>query len=356
MKRRAIILVSLILTAAGAAPADSITLKLPYPEGIVITNVKDGSIYFRLANMKPMIGPLAELQEISISGIADLDAAEKLLKSRQYDQALAAYEQLLKKPAPDDKPWLGQLVSYRILTTAVRAKQIDRAVAAWLSLMDANEASAPIIALRPAVPTEKGDAVDRAIDLLAGKENQTSPAYRNAVDPYRMKLLQLQGRNAEAATLAEKISRSAQPDPGTPQSGRVAFVSKIEAAEQFLRSQQSDKVLSTLDPLMEQFNEAELVRALLATGQAQLALGKAAGEPQRQTLLCQATLSAMRVLMLGSAADDDKARALWVAGQASESFKDPNTAAAKKCYEKIIADYPRTVTSTAARQALTRLK
>ncbi|MCE5328331.1 MAG: hypothetical protein LLG01_18165 [Planctomycetaceae bacterium] len=356
MKHIAAIVAGAILMSGVAARADSITLKLPYGEGIVVTDVKDCIIYFRLPTMKQIIGSIADLKEISISGVPDLDAAEKLVKERQYDQALSAYEQLLKKPAPEDKAWLKPLISHRMLSAAVRAGQIDRAVAAWLSLMDANSASKETIALRPPLPKEKSDAADRAIELLAGKDSQTSPAYRSAVDPYRMKLLQIQGRDAEAATLAEKISRAAQPDTNTADGGRVAFVSKIEAAEQFLKSQQPDKAVAALQPLMEQFNQTELVRALLAMGQAQLTLGQAAAGAQQQTLLCQAGLNAMRVLMLGGAGEDDKARALYLAGQANESFKTPNTAAAKKCYQKILNDYPRTVTSTAARQALTRLK
>ncbi len=270
---------------------------------------------------------------------------------RKYADAVDAYAKAAKARIPETKGWLRRLISHRQMVAAAKAGRIDLAVSAWLIIMDGNKASANAIRLRPALPKTKRPENDKAIEILATREDHAVAAYRNAVNPFRMKLLQLQGRSEEAAKLADKISGDTF---GTGQ-GRVAIISKIEAAEQYLKAGQLEKTIGSLTPLLGKFNESELIRALTAMGTAQWKLGKGLAGDQQKEMLCRAGVNFMRIVAMDVSSGAEKAEALYMTAQVNESFKKPNRTAARKCYERILSAYGKSPSAAKAKEALDRL-
>jgi hypothetical protein len=342
------VLLAALAAAASPARADRLIIAgIPYAQ-VRLTGVGNCRIIFNMPSGKSLSKSLLRVTMVDVTDLPLLGEAEQLMASGRAAEAVAVYGKAEKAEIPPGKSWLKLLLAHRKLAAAKKAGVIFEATAAWLAVMDANNASVTAINLRPAAPAAKSAANDRAIELLKSKENSPNKAYAAAASRLQIKLLNLQGRTKEAGRLAAKLV--------TGSAGTDGIKNKLATSASYIKAGEADKAVGILQPLIRRCNRQDLPRVMLLLGKAQLILaGKAEGS-RKHKLLCEAGLNFVRVAAFFGGAREEASEALYYAGQVNQSLAKPNIRAARAAYKEVIERYRTTPAGAKATKALAALK
>lgn len=313
MKNLLAILVLLIVAAA--AGADELVCKGMTYAAANVKDVIDSNVQFEFAGHLVSKNVL-EIDRITIVGKDSFNLAEDFLAKGDFASAVQNYD-LAADRAGDD--WLARLIEYRRLRVLDLASQVDRAAAEWLVIMDRFEGSRLGSVFRPTHLAVKGSpANDRAIAALEARLPKVKDNYAQSIKQFLLELYTAQGLKDKASALADELSGSAgDVSPFSSQLKVLASQVEIEPA----------KALATLDANLRAYSSAELPKALLLRGRAQLQLAAQASPKARRPLLLQAGLNFMRVAAFYPAAAE-AAEALYRAALVHRQLDNPAAARA----------------------------
>lgn len=344
------VVVILAALAAGASPAnaDSVTISgIPYTQ-VRLTGVENCLVTFWMASGKSLTKSVSEVTRVNVTDFPLLSEAEQLMAGGKAAEAVAVYAKAERSNIPLGQSWLGNLLAHRKLVAAKKAGMIFEASAAWLAIMDANNASVAAIKLQPDIPKTKSPANDKAIELLKDKEDSANKAYASAANRLQIKLLNLQGRTEEAGKLAGKLAARS--------GGQDEITTKLAAVAGYVKAGAPDKAMKLLQPLIAQCGQRDLPVAMLLLGKTHLILaGKAEGH-EKHKLLCEAGLNFVRVAAFFGSAREEASEALYCAGLVNQSLAKPNIRAARAAYKEVIKRYKTTPAAAKAAEALAALK
>ena len=340
LSRGAIAMVAAASLAA-AAPADSVYVQGSPPYlSVRVMNLIGCELVFRATAGGVIRKPVAEITFLKILGRSDLSEAEQLMKTGE--KAIARYDKAFRVAG---ESWMKRLVRHRLLRALDQAGTIGRAVEQWLAIVDANEASAQALALRPEKLAPKGSGENaRAIELLVGKLGGVSePSYAAAIRQLLLKVYWAEGREKQAVALAKAIGESpAVREPGRERDPRPTpagtLQAQLEAAAVLIGSGRADQALPQIEANLKSYSHVDLSRALLLAGRAQMQMARKADKDGQRRLLLKAGLNFMRVAFFFP--DRDEApEALYEAGRVNALLG--NTAAARTAFQQVLERYPK---------------
>jgi len=355
MKMRRIAAILLILGAAGAVRGDVIRAKGIRHGSATITDAKDAHVHFT-SNRAPFVVPVAQVQVIAMEGNDKFNRAEELLRDKSFAKAVAAYDSALKGASG----WKERLIRYRRLTALDQAEQIDRAAAEWVWIVDGCADKTTALKLRPARLGKKGSKENaRAIALLEEKLAKVADkGYEAGIKGLLLDLYQREGNEEKAAKLAAELLGTPATRPDVSGNGPPPAVGDLDqqlkgAAVILLRDPAA--ALAGIEENLDRYSPAQLSRALLLAGKAQVALAeKAEGEPKTRLLL-KGGLNFMRVWTYYPGAPEAP-EALYLAGKVNASLPSPNLAAARAAYQRVRTMYRKSPFAQKAQDALAALK
>jgi hypothetical protein len=292
-----------IVAVGAAAAADEIYLgKLPVPTTIV--DAKDFVITYRSGGGRIRQKALSEITMLQISGRADFNEGERLLRDGKPAEAAKAYDRAFRNAIQD---WLRRLIRYRRLAALDAAGLIDRAAEEWLIVADELNASPASLRARPSTPGEKGSRRNaRAIALLAEKlKSVRQKAYQQAASTLLLELYEKEGRHEEAEALIRAVGLDRPRPEGEPKTrpgpAVGALAGRLKAAAFLVRRAERQRdaavageAIRALEADRLRCNRDELETALLLMGRAQMIAYENSPKKDRELLL-QAGLNFMRV-------------------------------------------------------------
>ncbi|HUT61682.1 MAG TPA: hypothetical protein VNA25_27910 [Phycisphaerae bacterium] len=344
--RTALVLATLVLVTA-AVGADDVTIKKwPVFKGATITEVKAGQITFRPSSGVVNTKPMSDVQSVRVDGSDDLNRAEALVAQGKAAEAVSAYDAALRRARAGT--WQARLARYRRLAALEAAGLIDRAAEEWLVVMDESGSSAAAVAMRPKV-ADKPSGADRAISRLEVRlKTISSKPYQSAIKGLLLSLYQKQGMKDKAEALAAELSGK------TVTPSATGARDQLRGLEVRIEQGEAAQALAGIRKNIESYGSADLPKALLLAGRAQMALaGKASGDEKR-ALLIEAGLDLMRVYAYFPRSQE-AAESLYLAGQVNASLPKPNLAAAAAAYKRVIETYGSSPFAAKAKQALEKI-
>ncbi len=348
------------LTCPLTAQADSVKLTngLTY-EPVKIKNVTDGIIYYRMSTGTLIAKPLSSVALVTISRNEDFTRAEKLLVQGKYAQAEKLYRKAYKNAV---RPWVKNLVEYRMLVLNQATGKIDKAVEYWLKMVDASNASIGSLALCPKkLAPAKSPANNRAIALLEKKlKTVKSKPYIQAILKLLIELYEREGQLEKARKIAIRLTGKQHTQPvttrksGTGKPARpVSLEPQLRLARISFRSGHYDEAINQIEPSLNKFLTKELPEALYLLGRAKFELSKRVNEKDKaRQLLIEAGVRFMEVVTFFPD-NHNASEALLLAGKVNENLG--NMQAARKAYSAVIKRYPGSRSATLAEKAMKRL-
>ncbi len=356
----------LLWTACGASADEVKVLRMPAYGACSVTGFKDGLLSFTLASSGVTVSKsVADIERLTLTGHESFNKAESLLASGKPADAVAQYD-LSAERATD--PWLKDLIACRRLAALKAAGLIARATEEWLAIADRMEGSAIALALRPAKVAKGEQQNDKAIAILEARlpKLDKQPKYADAARQLLLDLYTAQGQSQKAAAIAGLLaSATAAPTPAPtagPTPGPMQQTPRPAASEagaqlrglEFQVTSDPAKALATLKAGMESFSAADLPKALLLEGRAQVALEKQAKSAvEKRQLLVEAGLNFMRVgVFFSSSAEAPEA--MYQCGVINLQLG--NQPAAKLAFQKVVDNWQKSEFAKKAGDSLAKLK
>ena len=345
--RIAVVLVTLVLATA-LAGADDVTIKkFPPFTGVTITEVKAGQITFRLAGGVVNTKRVGDVQSVKVNGNEGINRAEALALRGKAAEAVSAYDAAFR--AARAGSWQSRLVRYRRLAALEAAGMIDRAADEWLAIMDESGANAAAIAMRPKV-SAKPPGGRRAISRLEARLKTVSgKSYQSAIKGLLLSLYQKQGMKDKAAALAAELSGK------TVAPSATGARDQLRGLEVRIKQGQPAEALAEITKSIESYGPADLPKALLLAGRAQMALAEKTSGQQKRKRLIEAGLDLMRVYAYFPRSQE-AAESLFLAGVVNASLPRPNLAAAEAAFKRVIQTYGSSPFAAKAKQALEKIR
>jgi len=362
MRATVTILVAVGLSAAWAG-ADNVEARFGASymrySGVRITDFADGALQFALPGNRTLTKKLADIKSISIKDLPSFGEAEKLVVAgKDWALAIKGYDAADKKA---NKRWQKRLIAVRRLRALDGGMVTDRAVKEWLALADAASGAGWALAAKPTSQAKKGYPQNAAaITILERKRTmgKRSKAYDVAIAEVLMGLYNREGQTSKASVLAEWIrtGKAASGNGNGPNGGNGGTTApraagSFETIETLLRDGKADKALKFIEDDLHRYTRAQLPRAMLLRGRAQLRLAAGKDPAGKRPLLLKAGLNFMR-----SVVADPKSphapEALYQAGTVHTLLPKPNRNAARAAYRKVISDYGSSPAAGKARKAL----
>lgn len=335
-----------VAALAGAVRADQVLIRQAPPySGVIVSDVKEGAITFRMSSGVIVTKSLADVEMVQLDGKDAFNRAEKL----RPDANLAATAVTMYGDAAASMSggWQAKLLAARRMSAAERSGAIDVAVKDWLAAMDESPSPA-VVNLRPklAGTITGGPAAIKALEdrLRAVKD----AAYQSAIQGLLVSLYEKEGLKDKAALLAEKLSGESAPQG-------LAAGDMLRGLRVRLEKGEAKTVLAELEKQLPTLSEADLPLAMLLAGKARLAASEGVSDASaRRKELLAAGLDFMRVYANYPAAPQ-AAESLFLAGTIHTMLPQPNHAAAKAAFEKVIQQYAATPFAASAKQALAKI-
>ena len=344
-----------VALAAAAGHADDVTLKSGIPfSDVTIIQVKNSFVTYRISGGGSVTKSLLDIKKIKLRQASSFNKAEELMAAKTPDAAAAvkAYDAAGVDGAGE---WFKPLVRYRRLRALAQARLIDRAVAEWLAVMDADGASPAAISLQPKQADKKGSPRNaKGIKLLETRLKSVAEKkeYAGAIRQTLMRLYRAEGDTAKADRLANLLAGgSAEPKPatragtGAPPAVAASDLDKQLGADRVLiRPGQTPKnlenALRRIRSNLGQYDESQLPTALLAGGRARVLLAAGLAGAEQRTMLLAAGLDLMRVVAHFNGSPEAP-EALLAAAEVNGRLG--NVRAARNAYQEVLkrfADRP----------------
>jgi hypothetical protein len=340
------ILLATLALASALACGDEIAVKgLNYPDA-KITGIEDGQLVVDINN-QTVHKPLDSITKVAITGQDSLNEAEGLAAKGKVAEAVKAYDQAADRA---DVDWVKQLVVVRRLRALGQSPaMIDRAVTEWLALLDQTKEAKYAVSLRPTKPAAKGSQANKdAIAALEAKEKglaNDSPSV-NDVRGLLADLYRVQGQADKAKDMALKMDSGKAASGQTPQVGDNSHTPPAQggSVEEVLKTAKeqidnggAEQALPGLKGALPQCTVAELPRALLLMGKAQMEAAKSAKGEKAQELRMAAALNFMRIVTFYPTISELPAEAGCLAGKVN--LEMGNRAAARAAFNRVKSNY-----------------
>ena len=333
------------------------TKSMPY-SGVRITGFANGEVRFLLATGgRSLTKKLGEIKTIDIKALPTFGQAEELVvKGKDWSLAIKGYDQAAKKATAK---WQKDLIAVRRLRALDEGMMTDRAVKEWLALADAMAGGAWVLAIRPTRQAKKGyPANGAAIRILERKRilGKRSKQYDAAIIEVLMGLYNSEGQADKASELAELLRNggAVAPSNGNGGTGTPTSVVPLASIEILLTGNKPDSALESIEKDLHKYARAQLPKALLLRGRAQMQSAKTRTAQARSTLLLKAGLNFMRVVV-ADPKSPEAPEALFQAATIHTMLAKPNLRAARAAYGKVVSDYPGSPAAQKARKALAGL-
>ena len=327
----------LMITTCLVGRADTVQLgKLRYPN-VQVVDASDGKITF-MANRQRIVKPAVQVSSVAVDGKGWLNRAEQLIWQGKAAEAVEQYDTAARM----ETGWLERLIRYRRLAAMDKASMVDRAVEEWLIIVDESQAVSETLELRPGNFAPKGSQQNAtAIALLEIKaERVSNEAYVAAINDLLLTFYQHEGRKAKAASLAARITNSAESNAHSTAErfGSDREATRLEAMEILIDEGSAGQVLKDIKSNLHRglYRGGLFPRALLLAGKAQKQLAEKANGLNRRKLLIAAGLDFMRVATFFPASDYAP-EALLAAGKVNAALGNPWAAA--NAYKRVIKRY-----------------
>lgn len=341
--RNTYILFATLAMASALACGDEVTVKgLTYRDAKV-TGIENGQLVVEI-NGQTVHKPLESVTKVTITGQDSLNEAEGLAAGGKIADAVKAYDQAVDRT---DMDWVKQLaVARRLKALGQSPDLIDRAVTEWLALLDQTKEAKFAISLRPTKPAAKGSkANEDAIAALEAKEKGLANDSPSASEMRGLlaDLYRVQGNADKAKDMALKMSS------GKPAAGSTAQVSDnshgpgadlegvLKTAKEQIDNGGAERALAGIKGAMQQFTVAELPKALMLMGKAQMELAKTAKGDKAKELRMAAGLNFMRVVTFYPTITELAAEAGYLAGKVN--LEMGNRAAARAAFHRVVENY-----------------
>ena len=339
--------------------------KFMHYAGVRITDFEDGQLQFALPGNRTLKKKLSDIKTISIKDLPTFGQAEKnVAAGKNWAQAVKGYDAADKKAK---KRWQKRLIAIRRIHALDEGMKTDRAVKEWLSIADTTAGAAWVLSAKPARQAKKGYEVNAAaISILERKRSmgKRSKAYDVAIAEVLMGLYNREGHTSKASALAQWI-RTGKNAAGNGSSGNgnggnggtavPRSAGSFETIETLLRDGKADEALKYIEGDLRKYTRAQLPRAMLLRGRAQVGIAAGKDAQAKNALLLKAGLN----FMWGVVADPKSPQApeaLYEAGRVHTMLAKPNLRAARAAYRKVIADYASSPAAAKARKALQAIR
>jgi tetratricopeptide (TPR) repeat protein len=344
----------LLLAAAPDVWADTVRLAgKPAFRNVRISDFRAGRVIFRGVSGQYLHKPLEQVVWLEIDELPQLGIAEHAGAAGHWDRAAAAYRLALARA---DRPWLRDLIRFRLLSTYDRAGRFDEAVGLYAELLEGKAAAV----LAPRRPGSPGSAVNararrRLVESLATSD---STAARRHLRTLLLELLLYDGEEVPLE-LGLAIAPATQPAPARSPILGLPMGRKRHSTRPTVRLSTDSLLLSAARSALDE-GDAERAVELLERGWPYV---KRSARGSWRLLLGQARIEAGRYAQAAAdlldlaetAAEPDlAATALYYVGLAHERMEQTDVAGG--IYRELLerGDVPERVRADAA-AALERL-
>jgi tetratricopeptide (TPR) repeat protein len=309
-------------------------------EGKVL-GYKDRIVLLLLPTQRQLERPIEDVRKITLADQPDFTQAEMLRSEKKYDQALEAYQKAARRARAD---WLKQLIADRRYQALLESGQLDKAIKAWLGMMDESNRSEAAQRLMPKTFGPAGSKANaQAIKLLDSKVESLSgspkknQAYIVQLLKLKMKIQQVDGDTAGLAKTLEQIDRvtgKTSPDAsaGSPTAAPARDTALMLLDGKFKVGKYAE-VRQEIESNFKSYRRADRPAALLLLARSQRELAREAAD---RDLLIEAGLNFMTVFCeySGSA---QATEALYRAAEVNQALN--NQPAARAALRELIDQY-----------------
>ncbi len=281
-----------LLALVGAAAGDEVsTSGLNYTD-VKVTGVKDGRIHFRNKAGSNIRKRILKLKKISINEATNLNVAEILAGSDDFENATESYNEAIEAAA---KSFVPTLAMYRRQQLLNRSGLTDKAVEAWLDMMTRDGVSKTAIALRPKKFADKGsERNSAAVGLLKTAMSKTRGPHRAAVLELLKELLSHEGKAQELLSMADKPQSDEAVVAGPKKS--VAY-SELLVADALLTDQKYAEASEVYGKLLRRVAKNRLPDVLMGLAKSQQGQSNQVKNTKaKRELMMKAGLNYMRIV------------------------------------------------------------
>jgi tetratricopeptide (TPR) repeat protein len=291
--------------------------------------------------------PLAQVQQISVDGETDFDAAEEAFRAGKWPDAVDGYQKAIGSTSTD---WVKARSSIRLVEAAAKTNRFDAAITAYVALVQANPKAAE--KAKPSVPDATSPYLDPAVTTINQALNASglSDSQRSSLLGLLLDIDQVKKDTAGATSVLEQLSRL-----GTLSPEATAGL-KIQTASVALQQKNYQKALDDIQKNSSLFADpAQQVEALNILAQAQDGLN---GDKDDSNALKDLAIAYMRVVTFGKdlPGQPHVAQSLLRVAQLEEKLKEPKVAL--QLYQQIAAekDFADDPAQADAKKSVERLK
>jgi hypothetical protein len=350
--RKTSLLACCVIACAGMVHADTLWIGDTMKDAIKVDGLKvqdargDKLVYVTDQGMNTSKA-FSKLQQISIDGETNFDAAEDAFAKRDYDTAISGYQTVLQSSSKD---WMLTRAAMRLIAAAKVKNRYDAQVAAYVALLQKDPATAA--ANKPAEAPEHSQYLDAALASISKGLDST-----HLDDTQKSTLLNLQLQiNQAKGDSAAVLSTLQQLNALGGATDEMKATLKLADAQVAYQNKQYPQAIADIEQNKALFTDPDQqVDALFILAQAKYA---ANGDKADPDTLKDLAINFMRVVTFGSPLADRPhvAESLYQTGQIEEQLKEPAVAAG--LYGQILKDraYANSPIKAKAEAALAKLQ
>jgi TolA-binding protein len=338
---------SFILLPSSFVFADSIFVGTLERANVTIRDFKGATLQFDIAG-RPSETDATRISKLVIPSEPQLTAAEQAFATEKWDEAVDAYQRLLRTAA---KPWVKDWSGFRLAIAAGKSGRFDAAATAYVQMLIKDPVGAASV--KPAMPDSKSTYLDTAITTTntALADSKLTNDQKRALLGFLIEIQQAKKNPAGEDAAYEQLIKLPGADLNDPTAQRVLARRRIASAMQSLANKSYAKVIDEINSNRTLFiDPAQQSEALYLLAEARL--GIAAADP---SAMKDAALAYMRVVAQSNALSGKPfvLPALQKTAEIMEKIGEPKSAAA--LYSQIIDEFPNDPAAAKARTEIRRL-